>query len=63
VRPLAIVALVLAALVLVLPARASSPPPRRAHRAARIVFWVCPMAQDGSPVTTPAGVCFRDFAP
>ena len=38
------------------------PPPRKAHPATRIVFWVCPIKPDGTPVTTPKGVCFRDFA-
>lgn len=62
-RLLAILGLVLAAGVLVLPARGSTPPPRRAYPAKRVVFWVCPIRRDGTPVTKPAGVCFRDFAP
>jgi len=52
---------VIVSLAFVGASRAGNPPPRKAHPATRVVFWVCPLDVHYNPVTKPFGVCFRDF--
>lgn len=35
--------------------------PKHARPATRVIFQVCPVRPDGTPVTKPPGVCFKDW--